>query len=839
MYICILFIHINYLNAMKRSFFVFLLTISLLAPSFKSFSTPAGNLRIVASGTSSTEPAGGWFTGLGKRGTTYTMTAAVLSNLMDSNANDLILSFDTIYISGNVVVDRSKVSKNQYLTLRANDYYAGAIIFEKGSTLTIKCASGCQSEIALACANIPGNPSLTADHVALSNITNAYERIEMNGFKNWKQWQIDTLLAHADRVGDDIGNGVNDFTKNTLFTIDKDHVFSMTAQADFLNGKKMGFKNMDRGGTLLPGDYSLGAYPDSFYVDLSKADGIRFKVEVKGYAQSLNIGLSNCLKKGQWHEHCFEYYVYDIPFSAADKDGYITLPFSMFEQVSWGSVWDLSQLIVFIMEVKNVTKGTVVSFSDVHGYTSTIKDNPELMVGNMNVSGELFFSAANANIRQYPGTSVNAKNTRVVASGNVLLPNSGNIFGKNVEMTASYIYLGYMSGSSVPMSQTFTVSEMARYTLDNVWSDNASEGKKFTLQKNLADSAPHTYEAVFINSYGSLSAAHDYSLCQSERLEVPAKASQGKCRWYDANGNILQYLDTLRVPVLLPDSQYRFFVETEVVSGNNVYNLMRGVVADVWPEYALLDSAVICAASLPFTWRDTVFQKGTSGGDYRFVRRSVHGCDSVTTFRLTVNQESTSQLYDTICEGDAYQQYGFDIAADRTVGIASLTDTIVSVNAAGCDSACTLLLTIRPKSATELNDTVKKGTKYEKYGFDISGTELGNKDFQLQLNNIYGCDSTVTLHLTTIVNDGVGEFAFEESFAVYPNPAKEKLIFMQKAALQATVLRLADVSGRVLLQIPVTSEECELSMDMVVPGIYFLGVYDGNRLLGVFKVCKE
>lgn len=811
----------------------------MLPISGNLFSTPAGNLKISVSGNASAEPKGGWFTGLGKRGTTYTMTPSVISALMDSNSNDLLLSFDTIFISGNVVIDRSKITKSQYLTLRANDYYAGAIIFEKGASLTIKCASGCQSEIALSCANIPGNPVITADHVVLSNVTNAYSRIEMNGFKNWKQWQIDTLLAHADKVGPDIGDGAYDFTNNTLFTIDKNHVFSMTAQTDFLNGKKMGFKNMDRGGTLLPGEFSLGAYPDSFYVDLSKAEGIRFKVEVKGSAQSFNIGLSNCLKEGQWHKYCFEYYVYDIPFSAVDKDGYVTLPFSMFEQVSWGGTWDLSKLIVFIMEVKNVTKGTVVSFSDVHGYTSTIKDNPELMVGNMEVSNELFISAANANVRQSPGTAVKAQSTRIIASGNVLLPNPGNIFGKTVEMTASYIYLGYKSGSLVPTTQTFTVSEMARYSLDNVWGDNASEGKKFTLQKSLINSAPHTYEAAFTNAYGSLTATHDHSLCQSERLEVPAKSSQGKCRWYDANGNALPSSDTLRVPVLLPDSQYRYFVETEIVSGNNVYNMMRSVVADVWPEYALRDSAVICAASLPLTWRDTVFQKGTTGGEFRFARRSVHGCDSVTTFKLTVNQESASQLYDTICEGDAYKQYGFDIAAEKTVGISSLADTLVTTNVVGCDSTCTLQLTIHPKSVTELYDTIKKGTKYEKNGFDISGTELGDKDYQQQLNNIYGCDSTVTLHLTTIVNDGVEKFAFEESFAVYPNPVKEKLLFVQKSGLQATSLRLADVSGRVLLQMPVTSEESELSMDMVAPGIYFLGIYDGSRLLGVFKVCKE
>ena len=199
----------------------------MLPISGNLYSTPAGNLKIAASGNASAEPKGGWFTGLGKRGTTYTMTPSVISALMDSNSNDLMLSFDTIFISGNVVIDRSKIAKSQYLTLRANDYGTGAIIFEKGASLTIKCASGCQSEIALACANITGNPAITADHVVLSNVTNAYARIEMNGFKNWKQWQIDTLLAHADKVGPDIGDGAYDFTNNTLFTIDKNHAIDL------------------------------------------------------------------------------------------------------------------------------------------------------------------------------------------------------------------------------------------------------------------------------------------------------------------------------------------------------------------------------------------------------------------------------------------------------------------------------------------------------------------------------------------------------------------------------------------------------------------------------------
>ncbi|MBO7625370.1 MAG: hypothetical protein J6S82_08735, partial [Bacteroidales bacterium] len=86
---------------MKKQSLLIALVVCMLLYAGMAFSTPAGNLRISASGNASAEPKGGWFTGLGKKGTTYTMTPALIANLMDSNANDLILSFDTIFISGN------------------------------------------------------------------------------------------------------------------------------------------------------------------------------------------------------------------------------------------------------------------------------------------------------------------------------------------------------------------------------------------------------------------------------------------------------------------------------------------------------------------------------------------------------------------------------------------------------------------------------------------------------------------------------------------------------------------------------------------------------------------
>lgn len=804
------------------------------------YATPAGNLRIVASGNTSTEPKGGWFTGLGERGKTYTMTAAVVSNLMDSASNDLVLSFDTIYISGAVVIDRSTVEAKQFLTLRTNDYATGAIVFEAGASLTLKTFAGMSSTVTLASANMPGKPKVIADQVVLSNVTTAYKRIEMNGFKTWKQWQIDTLLAHADKVGDDIGDGAYDFTNNTLFTIDSNQVFSMTAQTDFLSGKKIGFKNMDRGGTLLPDEYSLGAYPDSFYVDLSNAEGIRFKVNVQGYAESLNIGLSNCLKKGQWHEYCFEYYVYDIPFTAVDKDGYITLPFSMFERVSWGGTWDLSKLIVFIMEAKNVTKGTVISFSDVHGYTTTTQAYPVLMVGNMEAQGELLFSATKANVRQYDGTAVVASKSRINASGNVLLPNPGNCFGSTVEMTASYLFLGFASNALVPTNMTFSLSEMPRYSLDQVWVDNVSKGTSYSLVQSLADTTPHTFEAAFTNAYISLDVEHDNDLCHSEGKDIAPKspASGLIYHWCGINYTI-GTMDTLSIAPYQAVGRTRFFVETNGVYGNNSYNLMRGVVMDVHPEYLIRDTITVCSNSLPYTWKDTIFQEGTVSGLYRLERKTVHGCDSIFELLLTVNGSILTQLADTICDGQAYQKNGFDIAAENTTGKTGLSDTLYRTNWLGCDSVVILQLTINPKTSSELYDTIKQGESYQENGFDIAGTAVGDSVFVLTLVNVHGCDSVVTLHLTTLVNDGVSEAAAARCFSVYPNPASRQLFFEQKDGMRADALRLLDISGRCLQRIALEDTRTSVSLQSLAPGMYYLGVYNENQLITVIKITKE
>lgn len=194
-----------------------------------------------------------------------------------------------------------------------------------------------------------------------------YQRFEMNGFTKWTQTEIDALIKEASHIGKSItetsgGYKTNDFTLNTDFTVN-DGVFTMTAKADFTGNNGMGFKNADRGGKLA--GEPLGAYPANFFCDLTKAEGIRFKIDItNGTVKTLNIGLSNCAN------NCYEYFVYGISTADVDEEGYITIPFESFKAEFWSnnSGLPLNNLIVFIIEAIDATNGASISFSDIHGY---------------------------------------------------------------------------------------------------------------------------------------------------------------------------------------------------------------------------------------------------------------------------------------------------------------------------------------------------------------------------------------------------------------------------------------------------------------------------------------
>ena len=169
--------------------------------------------------------------------------------------------------------------------------------------------------------------------------------------------------------------------------------------------------------------------------------------------------------------------------------------------------------------------------------------------------------------------------------------------------------------------------------------------------------------------------------------------------------------------------------------------LIRCVADEKCDSIVSHDTVTICSTDLPYEWRDTTFGEGTKTGTYRISRRSCAYTD-IAYLHLTIQQPFDTTFYDTVCRGASYNRYGFSLSDVQTDG-----DYTLSLSSqAGCDSILTLHLTVHPVYDTTLYDTICQGNFYSNYGFDLpSGTSGGT--FTKTYSTVHGCDSTVTLNL--------------------------------------------------------------------------------------------
>jgi len=74
----------------------------------------------------------------------------------------------------------------------------------------------------------------------------------------------------------------------------------------------------------------------------------------------------------------------------------------------------------------------------------------------------------------------------------------------------------------------------------------------------------------------------------------------------------------------------------------------------------------------------------------------------------------------------------------------------------------------------------------------------------------------------------------------YPNPVTDKLILKTDFKEDMTLTYcLYDISGKVLLESNINSNEIEILMSGYLPATYFLKVNSGNSVLKVFKIIKN
>ncbi|MBK7343954.1 MAG: hypothetical protein IPJ06_13200, partial [Saprospiraceae bacterium] len=129
----------------------------------------------------------------------------------------------------------------------------------------------------------------------------------------------------------------------------------------------------------------------------------------------------------------------------------------------------------------------------------------------------------------------------------------------------------------------------------------------------------------------------------------------------------------------------------------------------------------------------------TETGLYGLTVTDAAGCTVVTSVNVTIYPEEEEDLQAAICEGESYEfngqlldQPGFYEAYLQTYH--------------GCDSVVSLLLDVWPLDNTDLTITICEGESYE---FDQDFLDVPGF-YSAQFQNQYGCDSMVALELIVL-----------------------------------------------------------------------------------------
>src|SRR5439155_481034 len=144
----------------------------------------------------------------------------------------------------------------------------------------------------------------------------------------------------------------------------------------------------------------------------------------------------------------------------------------------------------------------------------------------------------------------------------------------------------------------------------------------------------------------------------------------------------------------------------------------------------------VCSTLLPYNWNGTNY---TEIGRATSSVTNATGCDSAATLKLTVNVVTTSTTDVTVCS--TLLPYNWNGTNYTAAG----SYTIHLTNAAGCDSAATLNLTVNAITTSTTDVTICStllpynwnGTNYTAAG-----------SYTIHLTNAAGCDSAATLNLT-------------------------------------------------------------------------------------------
>lgn len=128
----------------------------------------------------------------------------------------------------------------------------------------------------------------------------------------------------------------------------------------------------------------------------------------------------------------------------------------------------------------------------------------------------------------------------------------------------------------------------------------------------------------------------------------------------------------------------------------------------------------------------------SSSGTYQHNLATIHNCDSVETLQLVVNPTNSNTVTETVCANHPYSFAGQSLSTSNTY-------THTFDNIYHCDSVVTLNLTVNPVSETTIHDTVLENDLPRIFNGNSYNSDTENSI--IVLANSHGCDSTIHYYL--------------------------------------------------------------------------------------------
>jgi len=161
-----------------------------------------------------------------------------------------------------------------------------------------------------------------------------------------------------------------------------------------------------------------------------------------------------------------------------------------------------------------------------------------------------------------------------------------------------------------------------------------------------------------------------------------------------------------------------------------------------------IDTQVACDS---YTWINGVtYTTSNNTATHTLVGGSAHGCDSIVTLNLTINNSVTGTDVQVACDS-----YTWIDGVTYTASTNTASHTIVGGSVHGCDSTVTLNLTIN-NSVTGTDTQVACETFTWIDGVTYTSSN-NTATYTIVGGSVHGCDSTVTLDLTIETANDAGD----------------------------------------------------------------------------------